>query len=222
MDRVTESVFAAFDLVVNGDEIYARPTVPDGQRVVELEGHVADDLAEATRAENHLRRCMRLCDGYRDLVRHDIEIPEVLDTVWRTALVSYAAAFNTSDEHPEGGPLAAEIISTLGPLSTSHAALLLQNDQYLRSHYGSDSTRTFAVVSDVPGRRRSVLAIGAVEMPFGRSHAVDVRVLETLAAHALAIAETSRVASEHRIALEVAEDPIETICSMNELRFPLG
>ncbi|QNE35838.1 hypothetical protein [Leifsonia shinshuensis] len=220
MDRVTETYFAAFDLIVDGDDIYARPNVPDGQRIVELEGHIADDLAAATRAENHLRRCLRLCDGYRELVHHDIEVPEVLDTVWRTALVSYAEAFATDDG--AGTRLSDELTATLGPASPAHTALLLQNDQYLRAHYGADSTKTFAVVADAPRHAREVLAVGAVEMPFGRSHAVDVRTLELLAARALAIAENRRRTSEHRVAVEVADDPVDTVCEMNELRFTLG
>lgn len=221
MDRVTESFFTAFDLVVDSDEIYARPTVPDGQRTVELEGHVADDLAAATRAGNQLRRCLRLCDGYRELVRHDIEVPEILDTVWRTALVSYAAAFNSADDSASGR-LSDEMAATLEAFWAPHSALLLQNDQYLRAHYGADSTKTFAVVHDAPKHARRVLAVGAVEMPFGRSHAVDVGMLELLAARALTIAESRRQTSEHRIALEVADDSIDVVCEMPELRFPLG
>src|SRR5947209_1478873 len=100
MDRVRESIFTAFDLVVDGEDIYARPTLPEGNRIVELEGHVAEDLAAATRAGNHLRRCLRLSEGYRELVRLDVEVPEVLDTVWRTALVSYAEAFWAEADDP--------------------------------------------------------------------------------------------------------------------------
>ncbi len=221
MDRVTEAYFSAFDLIVDGDDIYARPSVPDGQRIVELEGHLADDLAAATRAGNHLRRCLRLCDGYRQLVHHDVEVPEVLDTVWRTALLSYAEAF-TSDGDGAESRLSDELTATLGPATPAHAALLLQNAQYLRAHYGADSTKPFAIVADAPRHARQVLAVGAVEMPFGRSHAVDVRTLELLAARALAIAENRRRTSEHRVATEVAEDPIDTVCEMNELRFTLG
>jgi hypothetical protein len=145
----------------------------------------------------------------------------VLDTVWRTALVSYAEAF-TSDDDGAGTRLSDELTATLGDAAAGHAALLLQNDQYLRAHYGPDSTKTFAVVADAPRHAREVLAVGAVEMPFGRSHAVDVRTLELLAARALAIAENRRRTSEHRVAVEVADDPIDTVCEMNELRFTLG
>ncbi|MEY9851937.1 hypothetical protein ABH923_001615 [Leifsonia sp. EB41] len=221
MDRVTETFFTSFDLIVDDGETYARPTVPAGQRIVELAGHVADDLAAATRAGNHLRRCLRLCDGYRELVRHDVEVPEVLDTVWRTALVSYAAAFRDDDDEA-GLRLAEEMSAAIAASGAEHTALLTQNDQYLRAHYGADSTKTFAVVDDAPRHARRVLAVGAVEMPFGRSHAVDVRTLELLAARALSVAEERRSSSEHRIAAEVADDPIDAVCEMDELRFPLG
>lgn len=221
MDRVTESIFTAFDLVVDGEEMYARPTVPEGTRIVELEGHVADDLAVATRSGNLLRRCLRLCTGYRALVSHDVEIPEVLDTVWRTALVCYAEAFRAGDDDPAAQRLAEDLTPT-DLLRSAHAALLVQNDQYLRAHYGADSTKTFAIVDDAPRHVRRVLAVGAVELPFGRSHAVDVRTLELLASRALAIAEARRQTSVDRVASEVSEDPIDAVCAMDELRFPLG
>ncbi|WP_374009556.1 hypothetical protein [Leifsonia sp. LS-T14] len=222
MDRVRESIFTAFDLVVDGEDIYARPTLPEGNRIVELEGHVAEDLAAATRAANHLRRCLRLCEGYRELVRLDVEVPEVLDTVWRTALVSYAEAFRVEADDPAATRLAEEIAPETEPLASAHAALLLQNDQYLHAHYGADSTKTFAVVDDAPRHARRVLAVGAVELPFGRSHAVDVRSLELLASRALALVEVRRQTSEDRVAQEVAGDPIDAVCEMKELRFLLS
>lgn len=221
MDRVSDSTFEAFDLVVESDEVFARPTVPPGCKTIELQGHVAEDLAAATRAAEQLRRCLRLCDGYRSLVHADIEVPEILDTVWRSALSSYAEPFRGVAEDTAAGRIAQDMISALTPYEHIHDSLLVQNNAYLQAHFGLDTVKTFVVLADTPLVPRGVIAVGAVELPYGRSHAVDVSSLELVTAVALSVAQMRATASEARVRAEVVSDPIDDLYAMPDLRFLL-